>query len=126
MKRETIIVGGEDYCKYDRGLVLLQFENDTLLFSSLYTIDDEDEINQENLDNAKENYENNFIKLMKFSNNEIETVYDHQQKIVTALSIKSAKIKNGFIEVRLLNNRTDESVMISEIYILLKKTNLTF
>lgn len=126
MKRETIIVGGEDYCKYDRVLVLLQFENDTLLFSSLYTIDDEDEINQENLDNAKENYENNFIKLMKFSNNEIETVYDHQQKIVTALSIKSAKIKNGFIEVRLLNNRTDESVMISEIYILLKKTNLTF
>lgn len=126
MKKETIIVGGEDFCKYDYELVLLNFENDNLAFSPIYTLKDEDDINQEALNAKKIDYEENFLKLLKFQEKKIKSVYDHNEEIITALSIKSVKMDNGLIEVRFLNNRTDENVLISEIYILLKKTNLKF
>lgn len=126
MKKETIVVGGQDFCKYEHDLVLLQFDNNNLAYSSIYPINEEDNINQETLNINKTKYEENFIKLLKFSNNKIVSVYDDEEKTIKALSLSSVKMNNDFIEVRFLNNRTDEDVLISEIYILLKKTNLKF
>lgn len=125
-KRDIIIVGGSDICKYEKGVVLLKMVDDVLYFSEIYNPLYESEINQDELNLYKDNYKENFKKILNFTNNKITSAYDLEQSIITGVAINKTKLNKGLIEVRFLNDRSDEDVMISEVYINLKKTALTF
>lgn len=126
IKREIIIVGGTDTCKYNSGVVFVKLADNDLSFSLIYKPLFDEIVNQETLNSYKNDYVEDFKKIIKIENENTYLPYDTDESIITGVKLSKIKITNNLIELTFLNDLADETILVSEVYILLKRTKLSF
>lgn len=124
-KRDVIIVGGLDFCKYENGVVYVKHENDILYVSEIFNAYNEEEITQGIIDIYKDIYVEDYFKILEIKDNKPINAYKDDGNIFTGLKLYKTNVKKGLIEVTFKNDATGTNIEVVEVFIRLTKTNLT-